>query len=706
MNLDPQIVPAPATRGRETTRLDRSVDWLGRLVSHRDSRALILAIPGLIAIATGVILSVFGGGFSLTAWHAAGLFLLALLGLVLVLESPRDPKLPSLFAWILLAYAGFVLLNYLSILWADVPGDAWVGANRALVLGLALAVTLTRPWPRRAGALALALAGFGLLAVAAGTIVVGALGDPIGQFVGGRLTDPAGYANATACMCLMGVFPLIYLAAARLAPWPLRGIALGGATALLQIALLTQSRGGVLAVAVAAIVYLVAVPQRWSSLLCLAVAGALTALAFGTLTDLVDVSSVVRFEDRLAEARLAIALSTAAAIAIGALGAFVSERLPEPGDGARRAGNWGLLALATVSVVAILVAIGNPVHWTEARWDDFRSSGYSKVEESSSRFGGSLGSNRYDFYRVALDEFANHPVAGIGSENFLVPYLRQRHSGEAPHFPHSLAFRILVQFGLLGVALFGAFLVLAFFAVGRALRRAGPLEAGISAAALAAFSVWFAQGLVDWMWAFTGLGVIAFAMLAISIRSGESIPEERPVAARRRYGLLPLGLPGAAGAILAIALAVSLALPGIAARYVSAAYDSYAAGSTTAALQRLDRAADLNFLSAEPLLAKGLIARRGGMTAVAEEAFTQAVEREPDNWFARLELGMSLAARGRFRLAVHEAAIAARLNPRQVQTRRVLARFRRGREVAPDAIEAALNEQLTQRLHPLASPSP
>ena len=43
-------------------------------------------------------------------------------------------------------------------------------------------------------------------------------------------------------------------------------------------------------------------------------------------------------------------------------------------------------------------------------------------QRAASHFGG-LGSNRYDFWRVGLIEFERHPVQGIGTDNFLVPYL-------------------------------------------------------------------------------------------------------------------------------------------------------------------------------------------------------------------------------------------------------------------------------------------
>ncbi|MGH2804866.1 MAG: hypothetical protein ACRDL4_17770, partial [Thermoleophilaceae bacterium] len=64
----------------------RSVDGLGSMLEARRWRAVALVTPGLVALATGVVLSIFDGGFTPTAWYAAALFLLCLLAVVTALE--------------------------------------------------------------------------------------------------------------------------------------------------------------------------------------------------------------------------------------------------------------------------------------------------------------------------------------------------------------------------------------------------------------------------------------------------------------------------------------------------------------------------------------------------------------------------------------------------------------------------------------------
>ena len=94
---------------------------------------------------------------------------------------------------------------------------------------------------------------------------------------------------------------------------------------------------------------------------------------------------------------------------------------------------------------------------------------------SGNRLLSGFGSNRYDFYRVAFDEFLDHPVLGIGADNFQQEYLARGHSDETPRYPHSLELRALSQSGVVGTLAALAGLVAALFAGTAAVRaRARP----------------------------------------------------------------------------------------------------------------------------------------------------------------------------------------------------------------------------------------
>ena len=70
----------------------------------------------------------------------------------------------------------------------------------------------------------------------------------------------------------------------------------------------------------------------------------------------------------------------------------------------------------------------------------------------------SLGSNRYAYWRVAIDTGADHPLAGVGASGFRVEWLRRRHIDEVVRDAHSLELETFAELGLVGVALLAALL--------------------------------------------------------------------------------------------------------------------------------------------------------------------------------------------------------------------------------------------------------
>ena len=69
-----------------------------------------------------------------------------------------------------------------------------------------------------------------------------------------------------------------------------------------------------------------------------------------------------------------------------------------------------------------------------------------------------LGSNRPEYWRVALDVFKADPVEGVGSSGFAVEWLQKRRISEGVHDAHSLEIETLAELGLVGVALLAALL--------------------------------------------------------------------------------------------------------------------------------------------------------------------------------------------------------------------------------------------------------
>lgn len=678
-----------------------------RLLGARD---VLTVLPGLLVLAGAVLLAVFEGGYDTTAWYPAALFFLVLLTLTLVAAPPNRGERNPLVLSAIVAYGLFCAWSFLGLLWADAPGSAWDGANRVLLYGTALAIVVLRPWSPRAAVLAFAVVAYGLAATALGILLIGLFeADPTNLLLEGRLGEPAGYVNATAGLWLIGLWPTLALVLDRSLPWPVRALSLGAATLLLQTALLSQSRGAAIALAAAALVFILLSPRRWPALAALALPVAITAVGFDTVTDVRDAATLEAIAPAFDSAARMILAGSLAAVVIGAIALLTATRLRPQLDAKpalARGGDLALLALAVVAVAAALVAIGNPGDWADARWDDFKNEGYDDVNRSTNRFSGSLGSNRYDFYRVALNQFEEHPLMGVGQDNFVNEYLVQRRSGEAPRHPHSLVLRMLSQGGIVGSSLFFGAIALLTAAAWRARRRlrAAPDQSVLVAGGFGGFVLWLVHASGDWLWAFPALCILALGLLGVAARiepTTRFVPlSSAPPADSGASGRFGRVASRSALGVAVLIAAVSLTCAGIAARYTSAAYES-SGNDLGTAIDRLDRAADLNPLSAEPLLAKGVLAQRGGQPTLAIEALREAVEREPGNWFIHLELGLASALQGRDEEALVNLREAKRLNPSQVLIDDVIADVRQGRRVNPQEVEQRLTNALQNRLSPI-----
>jgi tetratricopeptide (TPR) repeat protein len=668
------------------------------------SRALgrrpALVVPGLLVLVIAGGLALFDGGYTRTVWHTVGLFLLALTVLVLLVAPPSPSERSRPVELALAAFGLFTAWSFVSILWADTPGDAWEGANRTLVYWLGIMLVAQRPWPVRAVRWALMVVAFGLTALAIGMVVALATSDePAKLLLDGRLSEPIGYANATANLWMIALWPALHLAIARDVRWPVRGLALGSATVLLQVALLSQSRGAAAAFIVTAVAFVLLHPRHWSALLALGVTVGLMALGWDELTSVRNADDVAALGAAIDESRSTIILSAVLAALAGAIGAFaegLALRRATPDRRRERLAERSFLALAAVGAIVLVVVVSSSTAWIEDRWDDFRSGGYAAVEDDDNRFTGALGSNRYDFYRVAWNEFADHPITGIGTENFAVPYLEQRRSGEAPRYPHSLAFSLLAMLGIVGTLLFAVFVALALAPSLRQRLRGTPTERGLVVACVVGFLAWLTHAMVDWLWEYPALTLLALGLLVVAARA---VPDTRDELERSMSGapLRSLGVRAVIG-LLAVAAAASLALPGASARYEAAAFRAGVAPQT--ALDRLERAANLDPLAADPLIGRAVLARRIGRPGAARADLQEAVDREAKNWFAWFELALFEAQQRRWAASDRAIRRAKGLNPRQPLLDDAARSIARRQRVDPLAYERALTGQLSQRLQP------
>jgi tetratricopeptide (TPR) repeat protein len=670
-------------------------------------------LPALGAVALFVIWTASDAGYPMTHWAPGGLILLALLVLTLSSVPLRMAEVPIGVRVAVACLALYTALSYLSILWAQVPADAWEGANRTLLYLLVFA--LFALWSPSGASAALLLGAWTLAMVGLAVFVVlhvDSAAKPAALFSEGRLKYPADYENACAAIWCMAVWPALLLSAARRIPWAVRGLLAGGAVLLADLALLSQSRGSLFATAAMLVLVFALLPERVRTFLVLVPVAVGVAVTTPTVLHVGDrLTHGGNVRAALHSATAAIFLAAAAVGLIVAFGAAIEARgVFSEASVARMRRAAGALAIATL--VATLaggwLAAGDPVARVKHGWQTFKG-GYSADNAHVNRLVSGLGSGRYDFYRVGLDEFLAHPLVGIGADNFAQPYLARGHERETPHYPHSVEIRTLSQTGLVGalLALVGvaaALLVGGGAALRRAARRADPLAASVAAAALGGFAYWALHGSFDWFWEFAGLGAPAFALLGLAcalaprraplpVLAGHSAaasePEALQPAAPRgpevRRRLPPAGttlrrLMFVGGALLTLAVALSMAAPWLSQLRVESAVRIWPTAPRHA-YSELDEAARLNQLSDEPYLLAGSIALRFGDLARADHEFSHALERNPGDAYATLERGAISSARGDRADALRLLERTVRLSPRDELIRDALKLVRKGERI-------------------------
>ena len=99
-----------------------------------------------------------------------------------------------------------------------------------------------------------------------------------------------------------------------------------------------------------------------------------------------------------------------------------------------------------------------------------------------------LGSNRYDYWDVALDAWADDPLRGSGTAGFRVDWLRDREIDEPVRDAHSLYLETLAELGIVGLLLLGLFVGGVAAAAVAAVRRERELVTG-AVAGLSLFAV-------------------------------------------------------------------------------------------------------------------------------------------------------------------------------------------------------------------------
>lgn len=480
------------------------------------------AVPALAA-GTGFVCGVsplLRGYYSFGTWGPIALVALVVFMGVLVAARDWTP------GWALAppgALAALAVVQVASSRWADSATQAVAEAQRTVLyaVGAALLVHLARTVESRRQLCRGIAAG---VLVAAGVLLVQLFAEDADLFLRGRVQGTLGYVNGQAAALLLGFWPAVAVAQCARRSWV---AAAGMATAvlLLGLALLTQSRGGVAALALSMLAMTVLMPGRPLRVAALLLIGVLAAAAYPLLDEVYASSDPVTGLPERGAARtaaLVIVLGAAAAAALWVPVRRLVGRLPASSE---RVVAIAAVAAVMAGLVAVLPSAGD-------RWERFKSLDAVSTESRLTSGGG----NRYDFWRIAVSTWAEHPLGGVGAGNYDAPYFEQRRSLEDIRQPHSIELQALAETGLLGGAALALLLASVVVAVARARRGSEVADDEHRALTLGAAGwalLWAIHTSVDWLHLLPGLTLSALAALAVLLAPSPGPPlRNRPGAGR------------------------------------------------------------------------------------------------------------------------------------------------------------------------------
>jgi hypothetical protein len=608
------------------------------------------------------------GGYFVSEWGPA-VFVLAVLlfGMALAGIFKVAPSRTGLYA--VAFFTLYTVWTFLSLAWAPNRGDAWLGAGQTLLYLLAfwVAVSLitagaSRRWALTASVLGPALiAGLTLLALDSRADVL---------FYDDRLVGSVGYYNGEAAFLLVPLWVSIYLVGSKLVHPVLRALVLAGAVVSMEVAVLTQSRGAMVAIVVSLPVYFLFSGQRLRGALALAPLIAALFIAFPDLNNVYAESLDGGLSGTAVDrAVFSVWLTASLAGLYGLVWGFVDGLWRPPARLVRATGGFLLAAALLALLAGGLLAnerVGNPVSWGEQKWEAFKTNDVSGQQQS--RYLSASGTGRYTLWQVAWKDFTAHPLLGVGTHNYEATYyqLREGTAGFARQ-PHMLPLEVLAERGVVGGVLFFGFLAACL--VGGLWRRFGSLGAegrGQVGAVVAAVVYWFAHSSADWFWQLPAVSLPVIVYLAV-LASPWGYEEPAP----SRW---PLRVAGAGVAVLALAVVVPLF-----------AADRYAAQSTAAsnpwvALAAVERAQRINPVDPYLPQREAELALRIGDWPRVEDAYRRSIRLNPEHYAPYELLGLFYEEAGEPKKALPLYRKASALNPLDQELEQRISELRSGTE--------------------------
>jgi len=610
-----------------------------------------LRVVGAGALGAWAVLAAAGGGMDLGNATGGSGPLGAFLGLVVAAPlaaaaawfARRRFALGGPAALALWSGAGLAVLAWLSIAWAVEPSLAWVAGNRAALLAAvgALLPSSPRRYPIALSAAAAVPVGLALLTKALPE-VLGSDG------AGARLSSPVDYANALALVAAVAV-PGAVMAAGGAGRWR-TPLAAAWLACLFTAAMLTLSRSGIVATALALCLVLALTPG--------ARAGAAAAAA-GLVGAVAPVAYALRSAQLSTDGLDAAERAGAGAVFGGLLvgGAVLAAVLAGP---AARLASAARIPRArhVLAGLAVVLAL-TPAVVVAADAGAISSCGGGAVDNTPGRLTDSSANQRGAWWCQAASGWAAQPLRGNGAGSFPVVQRRERENGDdrvLTRDPHQVFLAPASDLGALGLALTLGLWAAVGWAVLRLRRR---VPAGL-AAILAAAGV---QSLTDWTltWPAAGLPVLA-ALGILAATAARGLPA-------RRLGAGAEGTLAAALAVVAVAAPLSAMMPWWSDHASRASAEARVAGDLDRALRLAADARSRNPLSLQPLEARALALLAAGDRAGAEDALRERTRVQPENPDAWRRLALFLGDRPGARFAWIRVHV---LDPQAADARRAL----------------------------------
>jgi len=576
-------------------------------------------------------------------------------------------------------YATWILL---SASWSNAPGRALLEFNRTLLYGFAFLACATFSWTpaRLAWAVrALVLAIFVVCLVGWASRVAPDVVSLDAGSVRDRLAQPLTYWNTQGLIAALGIVFALHLASSPREPLLARALGAGAVPLLASTMYFTLSRGALLAVAVGICAYVVLYRSRGLLTTALAVVPAtVVALLYSY-----DADRLVSDESLSAAAVIqghtvarAVALCTVAAFLIAlAAGRWLHGPLHRAAlpPHARRPVRIAAAVALLAAVVVVPLALGAP-DYASRQWDRFMTGNTLPGGDQRVRLLNPGNNGRLDHWRIALDEWEAHPLAGTGAGTFEHSWNKNRESEFNVRDGHSLYLENLSELGLVGLGL----LVLALGTLGgtvlwhgqvRRRRREWTRDPSLYAVFCAAMLTWAVHAGLDWIWETPAVTVWVFALggMMLAARVSPDAPSGPGRTARVAIGL---------GCLVLAAVPVQVVRS-------QTALDE-AVTAFRAAPQDCPKAIDASLRSldsigsrAEPWEIIGYCDVGQRELNLAVEATRNAVRRDPASWTYRYAQALVQAAAGKDpRPAAREAL---RRNPRSQLARQAVRVFERSR---------------------------